>query len=129
MVPLVLNKSMKRKTVSANIWASNEHPLSIGTFLPLLHVLSFSSKQIRKLSQYLTRYQLPKESFPLSARVPLFMTMEATFNFKNLKFSAPALTLFEIDEVVENERRRNFQKNLTARGTLNLGTTEDIDKR
>jgi hypothetical protein len=57
------------------------------------------------------------------------MTMEATFNFKNLKFSAPALTLFEIDEVVENERRRNFQKNLTARGTLNLGTTEDIDKR
>lgn len=36
------------------------------------------------------------------------MTMEATFNFKNLKFSAPALALFEIDEVVENERRRNF---------------------
>ena len=50
IIPLVLSKSMKRKTVSANIWASQEHPLSIETFLPLLHVLSFSSKQIRKLS-------------------------------------------------------------------------------
>lgn len=36
------------------------------------------------------------------------MTMEATFNFRNLKFSAPALSNFEIDEIVENERRKNF---------------------
>jgi hypothetical protein len=80
---------VKRKTIQASIWASDEHPLSIGTFLPLLNVLSFSSKQVRKLSKYLTQYQLPQETFPISARVPLFMTMEATFNFKNLKFSAP----------------------------------------
>lgn len=88
--PLVqVNKTVKRKTIQASIWASDEHPLSIGTFLPLLNVLSFSSKQVRKLSKYLTQYQLPQETFPISARVPLFMTMEATFNFKNLKFSAP----------------------------------------
>jgi len=42
--PLVVNKSMKRKTISASIWASDDHPLSISTFLPLLNVLSFSSK-------------------------------------------------------------------------------------
>jgi hypothetical protein len=52
--PLVVNKTVKRKTVQASIWASSEHPLSIGTFLPLLNVLSFSSKQVRKLSKYLT---------------------------------------------------------------------------
>jgi hypothetical protein len=34
--------------------------------------------------------------------------MEATFNFRNLKFLAPAPALFEIDEVVENERRKNL---------------------
>jgi hypothetical protein len=52
--PLAINKSTKRKNIQATIWASNEHPLSIGTFLPLLNVLSFSSKQVRKLSKYLT---------------------------------------------------------------------------
>lgn len=50
LIQLVSKESMKRKTVSAGIWSSLEHPLSIETFLPLLHVLSFSSKQIRKLS-------------------------------------------------------------------------------
>jgi len=41
---LIVNKSTKRKTIHATVWASDEHPLSIGTFLPLLNVLSFSSK-------------------------------------------------------------------------------------
>ena len=40
-----------------------------------------AAKQIRKLEQALNRYQLPKDKFPLRARVPLFMTMEATFSF------------------------------------------------
>jgi hypothetical protein len=103
--PLLVNKTVKRKTVQASIWASSEHPLSIGTFLPLLNVLSFSSKQVRKLSKYLTQNQLPQETFPISARVPLFMTMEATFNFRNLKFTAPSFHLFEVDQIVEQERR------------------------
>jgi len=51
--------------------------------------------------------------------------MEATFNFKNLKFSSPPLGVFEVDEIVENERRKLFQKNLTGRGTIHLGTEED----
>jgi hypothetical protein len=34
--------------------------------------------------------------------------MEATFNFRNLKFSAPATSIFAIDEVVEDERRKIF---------------------
>jgi hypothetical protein len=53
------------------------------------------------------------------------MTMEATFNFRNLKFSAPSFSIFEVDEIVEQERRKIFQKNLTKHGTLNLGTDED----
>lgn len=51
---LITNK--KRKTIQANVWASSEHPLSISTFLPLLNVLSFSSKQVRKLCKSLKEF-------------------------------------------------------------------------
>lgn len=101
--PLVVHS--KRKTIQATVWASHEHPLSISTFLPLLNVLSFSSKQVRKLCKYLTQYQLPHDSFPVSASVPLFLSMEANFNFRNLKFTAPPPALFDIDQVVEKEQR------------------------
>jgi hypothetical protein len=53
-------------------------------------VLSFSSKQVRKLSRYLAKYQLPKDKFPLRAKIPLFFFMEATFHFENLTFTGDA---------------------------------------
>ena len=44
----IITKSTRR-TFNASMWLCQDHPLSIETFLPLLQVLSFSSKQIRKL--------------------------------------------------------------------------------
>lgn len=38
------NKKTTKKTINASIWVSNKHPLSLDSFFPLLHVLSFSSK-------------------------------------------------------------------------------------
>jgi hypothetical protein len=57
------------------------------------------------------------------------MTMEATFNFRNLKFSAPSHSLFEVDQVVENERRQNLHKKVTFGGAMSLGTEEQQRKR
>ena len=38
------NQKTTKKTINASIWLSQEHPLSLDSFFPLLHVLSFSSK-------------------------------------------------------------------------------------
>lgn len=73
-------KKTSKKTINASIWVCNNHPLSLDSFFPLLHVLSFSSKQIAKFKDYLDKYQLPKGSFPLKAKVPLFLTMKAAFS-------------------------------------------------
>jgi hypothetical protein len=51
--------------------------------------------------------------------VPLFMTMEATFNFRNLKFASPPQHLFEIDQIVQSERREMVQKKVTFGQTIN----------
>jgi hypothetical protein len=74
------NKKTTKKTINASIWICQNHPLSLDSFFPLLHVLSFSSKQIAKFKDYLDKYQLPKGSFPLKAKVPLFLTMKVAFS-------------------------------------------------
>jgi hypothetical protein len=80
MADYTSDKKISKKTISASLWICNNHPLSLDSFLPLLHVLSFSSKQIAKFKDYLDKYQLPKGSFPLKAKVPLFLTMKAAFS-------------------------------------------------
>ena len=63
-------------------------------------MLSFSSKQIAKFKDYLIKYQLPKGSFPLKAKVPLFLSMKAAFSLSNLSFDISdfAPNLFTVDE-------------------------------
>ena len=100
------NQKTTKKTINASIWLSQEHPLSLDSFFPLLHVLSFSSKQIAKFKDYIIKYQLPKGSFPLKAKVPLFMTMKAAFSLQNLSFDISNFqsNLFTIDEEYMLER-------------------------
>jgi hypothetical protein len=74
------NKKTTVKSINASIWLCKEHPLSIESFLPLLQVLSFSSKQIAKFKDYITKYHLPDGSFPLKAKIPIFFTMKAAFS-------------------------------------------------
>jgi len=38
------NKKITKKTINASIWLCKDYPLSLDSFLPLLQVLSFSSK-------------------------------------------------------------------------------------
>jgi len=89
-----------KKAIDASIWLSKTYPITMEAFFPLLHVLSFSSKQIAKFRDYLHRYQIPKNTFPLKAKVPLFMTMKATFQLCHLVIGAPELrdpSLFTVD--------------------------------
>jgi hypothetical protein len=81
------NKKVTKKSINASLWLSKEHPLSLDSFLPLLQVLSFSSKQIAKFKDYITKYQLPPGSFLLKAKIPLFFTMNASFSLQNLSFN------------------------------------------
>jgi hypothetical protein len=104
------NKKTTKKTINAAIWICQNHPLSLDSFFPLLHVLSFSSKQIAKFKDYLDKYQLPKGSFPLKAKVPLFLTMKVAFSLQNLSFDTSDFNskLFTIDEEYLKQRSAGF---------------------
>jgi hypothetical protein len=94
-------KKTTKKTINASLWLCRDHPLSLDSFLPLLQVLSFSSKQIAKLKDYLTKYPLPQGTFPLKAKIPIFFTMKAAFSLQNLSFENSNIqdTLFTIDRL------------------------------
>ena len=38
--------------------------------------------------------------FPIEARIPLFMTMEAVFSFKNINLQFNDMTVFDVDKEV-----------------------------
>ena len=112
LTPMITKSA--RRTFSANIWLCQDHPLSIETFLPLLQVLSFSSKQIRKLEQSIARFDLPRDRFPLKAKVPVFMLVEATFQFQNLQFGVQPQTVFNVDERVMEKKRESMRQHYQA---------------
>lgn len=70
----------------ANIWLTKNYPFNIDQFMPLIHLLSFCSKQIRQFNKFLLKYPMPDSdvNFPIEARIPLFKIMEAVFSFKNI---------------------------------------------
>lgn len=70
--------------------------------MPLIHVLSFCSKQIRQFNKFLLKYPMPhsQKCFPVEARIPLFMTMEAVFSFKNIQMNFSDSSVFDVDREV-----------------------------
>lgn len=100
------NKKITRKTINASIWLCNNHPLTLDSFIPLLQVLSFSSKQIAKFKDYLMKYKLPPGSFPLRAKIPIFFTMKAAFSLQNLSLNPNDFPseLFDVDQFYIKQR-------------------------
>ena len=51
---------------------------------------------------------MPPNSFPVEARIPLFMTMEAVFSFRNIKLGFDDPVVFEIDKEVAIKQSQNM---------------------
>ena len=56
------------------------------------------------------KYPLPQsdQCFPIEARIPLFMTMEAVFSFKNIDLNFNDPLIFEIDKEVMSKQMQNM---------------------
>mmetsp|Transcript_1969 Transcript_1969/g.2925 ORF Transcript_1969/g.2925 Transcript_1969/m.2925 type:complete len:129 (-) Transcript_1969:2650-3036(-) len=73
-------------------------------------MLSFCSKQIREFNKFLQKYELPNcsKTFPVEARIPLFMTMEAVFSFKNVVIGFNDPSVFTIDKEIMVKHNKNM---------------------
>lgn len=82
-----LLKIKSKKTVHASFWLTRNgnFPLSYEDFLPLMQIVSFASKKISKIKDFLADKKLPDYSFPLKASIPLFMSVNAQISILNYK--------------------------------------------
>lgn len=49
-----------------------------------------------------------EKAFPIEARIPLMMTMEAVFSFKNINTDFKNTEVFDIDKVISEKQKQNM---------------------
>ena len=103
------NSNIKKKQIDMSCWLSKDFPLTLQHFIPLIHVLSFSSSQFSELENAISKRFLPFKSFPLKISFPLGLSFHAlltisSFSLKNPKineFYVPYQNLNNSDEIIK----------------------------
>ena len=83
---------IKTKDIGMTVWISEEFPLKIYHFLPLLNIMSFINPQFSKLKSALNIKTLPFDKFPLKISYPLGISFYALLN----------ITYFNLDVSINN---------------------------
>lgn len=105
------------KKLKATIWVSDQFPISLNDFLPMLALLSQANQSMHKLYEFMSNgsliAQLPPRSFPVKIDIPLTMSIRAVISFINFKIMTPEPSIFELPDY-EWKSRRIAQKTLSC---------------
>ena len=71
------NWTFGEKTVSTKAWFSDQFPLTIKEFTPLLTVLSYASKHMNRLNEFFSKLLIEDSLFPVKAEIPLKLSLKA----------------------------------------------------
>ena len=85
----------KKKKINLNVWISEAFPIKISHFIPLLHILSFTSTEFSKLKSTLCARNLPFKSFPLKISYPLKLSFYVLLSVMNFSMSKPNKAIFD----------------------------------
>jgi ankyrin repeat domain-containing protein 13 len=86
-----LDIKTKKKSLTGQIWMADNFPLKTDQILPLLELISPSSKHFEKLCDFVS-CDLP-DGFPIRLQVPIFMVLSAQASFSKIK-------LLEKEEII-----------------------------
>lgn len=81
-----LDIKTKKKPLSGQIWMAEDFPLTTDQMLPLLELISPSSKHFEKLCDFVS-CDLPN-GFPIRLQVPIFLVLSAQVSFSKIKLLA-----------------------------------------
>eukprot|EP00347_Sterkiella_histriomuscorum_P011537 403372077 len=106
----------QQKEIQLELYTVQDYPINVETLRPLFHILGFASKNISKFNDFIfNQVQISKDQFPISATIPLFMTVKANINFTNFKFLNDSERLpsnfFDLDEEIQLINQNLIQNN------------------
>ena len=76
-----------KKSLTASIWLCDKFPLNLEHLLPILDLLSSANPKVNRIRDFFEKKSLvQKNSFPLKAVIPIFLSVNAIINFENFQF-------------------------------------------
>ncbi len=108
--------SSSEQNYKATVYVADKYPLKYNQFLPLLHVLGYTSQHIGKFVEFLSQSRFDGLGFPIKVSVPMFYTVVAHLTLKSLQFLDPAAEFMNVDSaysppVVERSAERAETRN------------------
>jgi hypothetical protein len=105
------NYEILKKPVEMSVWISEEFPIKLSHFIPLIHILSFISSEFAELKSSLSNKFLPFESFPLKISFPLGLTFYAFLQVTNYSSSiSDPDSIFKLDYSKELNVEKDIKK-------------------
>ena len=112
------NTNIKKKQIDMSCWLSKDFPLTLQHFIPLIHILSFSSSQFSELENAISKRFLPFKSFPLKISFPLGLSFHALLSISSFSLKNPKKNEFDIpyQNIINNDEinKLNHQYFLTS---------------
>jgi hypothetical protein len=84
------------KPINLSVWVSDEFPIKMTHFLPLLHILSFTSSEFAQLKSTLIS-SFPFNSFPLKISFPIGLSFYALLSVTNFSLGPVDESVFEVN--------------------------------
>ena len=102
------NIKIKKKQLNITCWISNDFPLKMTEFLPLIHILSFSSKKFAELESTISQKFLPFNGFPLKIAFPIGLNFHALLTLINFSLENPSNEEFNVLYINNNNNKYNI---------------------
>ena len=90
--------------MEASIWLTKDLPLKFQHLRPILEILGKVSGNMAKMKDFLSQpSDSTSEYFPIRAKIPIFLGVQARIIFKDFTFKTPSADLFKIPEEQQAE--------------------------
>lgn len=97
------NIKIHKKPIEMSVWLSEHFPLKLSHFIPLFHILSFTSTEFSQLKSTICSNFLPFESFPLKISFPLGLSFYALLQVTSFSSIPPSNSTFELNYIQGND--------------------------
>ena len=81
----LIDTKITKKEITLSFFNSQDFPIKISHFIPLIHILSFTSKEFSELNTLLCSNIIPFNTFPLKISFPLGLSLNACLSVTEFK--------------------------------------------
>lgn len=105
----LVEKKISQKEISLNLLTSKDFPIKIFHFIPLIHILSFTSSEFSLLNTILCNKFLPFDTFPMKIEFPIGLSLAASLSIT--EFTSNMIQEISLDDFQKEGIVDILQKN------------------